>query len=121
MQTTEFFYAAVIKATAIFAAAFLAGMLLRRASASARYFLWTGALAVALAVPAASLAIKPWNVPLSTLVATAPAEIEADTPTPTPSDAPNPGRWLVLLWLCGAMAVLGRVSGGHAADRKSVV
>lgn len=114
MQITEFFCAAVIKATTIFAAAFLVDWLLRRVSASTRYFLWTGVFAVALTFPAASLAIKPWNVPVSTLVAMAPSVLEADAQSPASSDAPNPGRWLLALWLCGAVAVLGRVAAGHA-------
>ena len=65
---------AVAKATIILAAAGLATVLLRRASAASRHLVWTAALLGALALPVLSVALPRWPLPIVTLVADRPAE-----------------------------------------------
>jgi HEAT repeat protein/beta-lactamase regulating signal transducer with metallopeptidase domain len=64
---------AVVKASVVLGAAALAAAALRRASASARHFVWTLGLLSALAAPALSLALPRWELPLVTVPAAAPA------------------------------------------------
>src|SRR5205823_3756425 len=116
-----FLWTATLKATLIFAAALLTAFLLRRASASARYFVWTSALTVALAIPLLSLFLGPWNVPLSVPAAAIPQvsfAVDSQTPQmPGASVAVPPDQnvwWLMAVWLCGAVLVLARTSIGHA-------
>lgn len=60
---------AVAKASLILAATALVAAALRRASASARHFVWTLGLLSALAAPALSIALPRWEVPLVTIAA----------------------------------------------------
>ena len=55
---------AVFKASLLLGAAGLASVALRRASASARHLVWTLALIGALVVPALSLSLPRWRVPV---------------------------------------------------------
>ena len=54
----------IVKATIVLAAAALAAAALRRASASARHFVWTLGLLSALAVPALTLSLPRWELPI---------------------------------------------------------
>ena len=65
MQPTAFLTLTALKATIVLAAAFLGAAALRRASASARYFLWISALAAVLAIPILSTSLRPWSVSIS--------------------------------------------------------
>ena len=65
---------AVAKASLILAATALVAAALRRASASARHFVWTLGLLSALAAPALSAALPRWELPIVTIAAS-PAEI----------------------------------------------
>jgi HEAT repeat protein/beta-lactamase regulating signal transducer with metallopeptidase domain len=58
---------AILKATLILGAAAIASIVLRRASAAVRHLVWTLALIAALAVPALSLALPRWELPIVTV------------------------------------------------------
>ena len=75
------------KALVLLGAAGLASLALRRASASARHLVWTLALLGALAVPALSIALPRWQVPLVTIPA-APATPGGGTRCTPPHLAP---------------------------------
>lgn len=60
---------AVAKASLILAVTALAAAALRRASASARHFVWALGLLSALAAPALSIALPRWELPLVTIAA----------------------------------------------------
>src|SRR6476661_8138865 len=79
---------AVGKASILLGAAALTTFALRRGSASARHLVWTLALVGALIVPALSLALPRWQVPV---VAIATVEAPADavaSPAPSQRSAP---------------------------------
>ena len=61
--------AAVTKASLLLLAAAGASRLLRRASAAARHFIWTTALLGALVIPALSIALPRWEVPVVRIAA----------------------------------------------------
>ena len=72
----------VAKASLILAATALVAAALRRASASARHFVWTLGLLSALAAPALSLALPRWELPLVTIAAPpAPAAVAPEITT----------------------------------------
>ena len=79
---------AIAKASLILAATALVAAALRRASASARHFVWTLGLISALAAPALSLALPRWELPLVTVPApvvdTTAARNALDVPARTP-------------------------------------
>src|SRR5688572_29347539 len=79
---------AVAKASLILAVAALAAVALRRASASARHFVWTLGLLSALVAPLLSVALPRWQVPLVTIAAP-PADVVPDTAERT---RPGPSR-----------------------------
>ncbi len=58
---------AILKATLLLAGAGIVSLLLRRRSAAARHLVWTLALISALVLPALSLALPRWHVPLLTI------------------------------------------------------
>src|SRR5687767_11729944 len=70
---------AVAKASLILGVAALVAVALRRASASARHFVWTLGLLSALVAPLLSVALPRWEVPLVTLPAPAADAVEATT------------------------------------------
>src|ERR1700730_2379026 len=108
MHSVAFFGTATLKATVIFAAAFLLAFVLRRASASARYFVWTSAFATTLAIPLLSLSVRPWNVALAA-PAVAACLASHTSLAPGASAVARPdyiGWWLIAIWLCGAAVVL---------------
>jgi TonB family protein len=114
----------VAKATFIFAAAFLLTLLMRRASAAARHFIWICALAAALALPVLSLLLPDWNLPVQMPAATTAARAVLVTP-PAALDATDDARattpvqskpavpWVLLIWLAGALIALARLVAGH--------
>lgn len=119
MQSAAFLTLTALKATIVLAAAFLIAAVLRRASASARYLLWTAALAAVLAIPIFSVSLRPWNVAV-TAHSTAIAAIELPAAPTAPEPAPGPARWVFALWLCGAALVAGRAILGHWRVRLSL-
>ena len=70
---------AIAKASLIFAAATVLSLLLRRRSAAARHMIWTLALGSVLVLPALSLLLPRWQVPLVTL------NSRLELPSATPS------------------------------------
>ena len=70
---------ATAKATIILASAALTTMVLRRASAASRHLVWTSALVAALALPALSLTLPRWEMPV---VKVSGAASSLMTPTP---------------------------------------
>ena len=74
---------AVGKASLLLGAAGMASLALRRASASVRHLIWTLALVGSLVVPALSIALPRWSVPVVTIPATADvAPAASATPPP---------------------------------------
>ena len=61
VHSIALFWTAMLKATVAFVVAFQVAFALRRASASARYFLWTSSLTTALVLPLLTLALRPPN------------------------------------------------------------
>lgn len=127
VHSSAFLWTAALKATVVFAAAFQAAFVLRRASASARYLVWTSTLATALALPLLSLCLRPWNVPLAAVTAAIPqvhVVVDSQTsPAPGASAIAQPNRgawWLIPLWLCGVAVVLARMAIGHARVQLSL-
>ena len=78
---------AVAKASLILAVTALVAVALRRASASARHFVWALGLLSALAAPALSIALPRWELPLVTIDAPAPVSPKAIGPAATDSGA----------------------------------
>jgi beta-lactamase regulating signal transducer with metallopeptidase domain len=136
---------AAAKATVLLGAAALTTLALRRASAAARHLVWTIALLAALALPALTLALPRWQVPLVTLTTVAPAVATAapvDEASGTMAErlqrkgadrrpaatsvsigGPVEGAisnvsWpavVLFAWLAGAMLILGRLAVGIIA------
>ena len=135
---------AVAKASVILALTALVAAALRRASASARHFVWTLGLLSALAAPALSVALPKWELPIvrvrsgvpvqgrsagpinTAIARPAPAfsnekavvaapEAPASEIT-TPGGASIPWRGLALFaWIAGAAVILGRMFLGLGA------
>jgi HEAT repeat protein/beta-lactamase regulating signal transducer with metallopeptidase domain len=70
---------AVAKSTIILGLAGVATALLQRASAASRHLVWTAALLAALVLPALSLALPRWQMPIVTLTSPPPAAPVANT------------------------------------------
>lgn len=134
---------AILKASLMLAVAGVASSALRRRSAAVRHMVWTLALLSALALPALSIALPRWQVPLVTLpsanvsapAAEAPA-VERQAPAlhrdaaksaaTTSADAAPAARAfslprislstaLLLVWAFGALVILGRLALGLIA------
>lgn len=114
MDWTALLLTATVKATVIFAAALLIAFALLRASAAARYFVWSAALATALALPVISICVRPWKVPVDAAsgqisnIVSAVGAIRMDA---MPSKLPF--SWIVPVWLCGMALVFARIAAGH--------
>src|SRR5262245_44166998 len=131
---------AIAKATILIGAAALGAVLLRRASAASRHLVWTLALVSAAALPAMSMALPRWQVPLITLSqdarpASAPANgVSAphrpEARIPSSAAATTPGTeasrttspfsiaWpgvILIAWGMGAAAILLRLAAGLVA------
>ena len=76
---------AILKATILFAAAGLASVLLRKATAAARHLVWSLALVSAMALPVLSFALPRWQVRVVTVT---PLTTVAAVPQEQPADAP---------------------------------
>jgi HEAT repeat protein/beta-lactamase regulating signal transducer with metallopeptidase domain len=83
----------IAKATFVLAMSALAAAALRRASASTRHFVWTLGMLGALIVPALSLAVPRWELPLIQVAAAPepPALQRGQTPDALPTGS-DPGR-----------------------------
>jgi HEAT repeat protein/beta-lactamase regulating signal transducer with metallopeptidase domain len=78
---------AILKASIILALAAIASVALKRAAASVRHMVWTLAVCSALLVPALSLALPRWQLPLVTVetaAATAPVPADDQAARPAP-------------------------------------
>ncbi|HXW07331.1 MAG TPA: HEAT repeat domain-containing protein [Vicinamibacterales bacterium] len=80
---------AVIKATLLLSLAGLVAAVLRRSSAATRHLVWTLGLMCALAVPALSLAVPRWQLPIVTVERAVP-EPRLDAGRSVPANAPAP-------------------------------
>src|SRR5688572_20485826 len=80
-----------VRASLVLALAWVLTMAMRRASASARHFLWTCAIAAAALVPVTALAVPEWRVSapsaLTALVSRIAPAIETPDPEATPPRA----------------------------------
>jgi HEAT repeat protein/beta-lactamase regulating signal transducer with metallopeptidase domain len=85
---------AIAKSTLLLSAAAIVSFALRRGSAAARHMVWTLALAGVLVLPALSLALPRWQLPLVKLSGDAPAPQTAIAPAAdsagSPIDVPAP-------------------------------
>jgi TonB family protein len=107
MHATQLIIDSAWKGTLILLGAFTGALVLRRASAAIRHFVWTAALALLLLLPAALQLGSRWHVPLP---AQAPAAWVSEVAVTTvaiaaktaPSHAAAP--WLLIVWLSGAVA-----------------
>lgn len=76
---------AIAKASLLFAAAGLVAFVLRRGSAAARHMIWTLALLSVLVLPALSMALPRWQLPLLTLERESPQLSASSSQLPAPS------------------------------------
>jgi len=95
--------------------AFLVAWLMRRASASARYALWTCALAAVLLLPVALWIGPVRNVDRGAWRRATPEQqvsvvVHARRPAPAPT---SPQNLPMILWFAGAISMLLRTAGGH--------
>jgi len=112
-----------IKSALALGVAFLVGWPMRRASASARYALWTCALAGVLVLPLVLLVVPGWNIDRSAwrratsaaqMVAQAQPAISVVVHARRPAPSPAwPEKLPLIVWIGGMMAMLGRVAAGH--------
>ena len=127
MLSIAFLFDIAAKATLILAAACLLVLALRRASASARYFTWTCALAALLALPVLSLLLPGWTLPVKTppaaLRAHRPPRVvgphataaprPSPVPAPPPRSPPDEPSLAAAIWLAGVFLRLARLAAGH--------
>ena len=134
---------AVVKSTLLLILTGAAALMLRRASAATRHWVWTLGLIGALLLPALSVSLPKWEMPVVTFEAPdVPARMpvagempEGAAPTVRPAldfrtSAPRPAppqfegagssrnraaTVLLVVWLAGALAILGRLLVGLAA------
>ena len=135
---------AILKATLLLAGAGLVSVALRRQSAAARHLVWTLALVSAMLLPALSISLPRWQLPLVTLQSAEPAALAPDAPMAAApalrSDRPvrqapralsqaslpataaastmpriSISEALFLIWAFGAALILGRLALGFAA------
>jgi len=104
MTAYELLVAGAWKATWILAAAFLGNVVLRRASAATRHFVWTVSLGTVLVLPVALLVAPQWGVPAEVLGT--PGTLLVVTGHGGPAAAPTvpaapPIPWLPLTWGLG--------------------
>src|SRR6266545_4989565 len=84
---------AVAKASVILTITALVAAALRRASASARHFVWTLGLVSALAAPVLSVALPRWELPIVRVAATAETPIsQAEWLPPSGGSQPTVSR-----------------------------
>jgi TonB family protein len=124
MDSLAFIIATCVKATVVLAITFLVGFTLRRAPASARYFVWICGLTALLAIPLLSLFLRPWNVPLRPAPVALPVAEAAGNLAAMPISIPGsnrPFRWLLPIWICGAAVVMLRIVAGHMRVRRSLL
>jgi len=121
MPSIDFLAGVTAKATLILAVAGLLGVLMRRASASTRYFLWICALAAVLALPVISRLLPRWEIAVPVAAAAAPAAtqpaVAANRALPAPAQPAPPHRaivWPIVVWLAGIAIFLVRLVAGHA-------
>jgi TonB family protein len=106
------------RATLLLIVAYVATFAMRRASASARRWVWITTAACLLTMPVLSLLVPPIGAraPISTFAASPSMAVAANAvgdPMPAfPKSAPARRPWLSMLWAAGALAVLGRLTVG---------
>jgi beta-lactamase regulating signal transducer with metallopeptidase domain len=129
-----------LRVTALVVVAWLLAMALRRAAAAIRHVIWTSAIGAAALLPLLSVGLPEWRIPSGTsltLLSSAITDVagasavqrggqhaEAD-PSPVPAAAPSTSRVTndgvdyataaLILWLGGAIAVIGYLLIGVAA------
>jgi len=120
-------FSLAIKASIILIAAYVVTFAMRRASASARRFVWVIAAASLLVLPVLSLLLPPmaighlWTGPLRNIQ---PRVFSADTVVTVRTAAVRSGSaphtslpaesWVFLVWAAGVFVVLGRLATGMA-------
>jgi beta-lactamase regulating signal transducer with metallopeptidase domain len=126
--------AAAVKSLGLLALAGAAVLILRRASAAAKHWVWLGALCGALALPLFSISLPQWKIlpamptpQVSTIVAPETSNSPVIAPTieePTPMTSSSPvvasapidwAAWAVIGWAIGAGIMLGPILLGMAA------
>jgi len=104
-----------VKSTLALGVAFLIAWAVRKASASARYAMWTCALAMVLMLPLALWIGPVRNVDRSAWRRATPAQqISVVVHARRPARAPTwPQKLPIIVWIAGAMAMLVRTAAGH--------
>lgn len=98
----------ILRTSAVIAAAWLATLAVRNASASLRYFIWRAAFAIALLLPVAERLAPRWEV----AVPAAPVMVvTAIGSAPEPMPQPAAPVW-PYLWAAGTLAVIARLCIG---------
>jgi len=115
MNVLDFLQQVAIKTTVLFVAGVLAALALRRASASARYLLWTCTLISALALPIVCLSAPAWELARTIPAAPVVSSGIALVVTPLRAGAPRhlPANWLVASWIAGMALMLARLMAGY--------
>jgi TonB family protein len=105
-----------VKAALALGIAFLIALVLRRASSSIRYAMWTCALAGVLVLPLASWVVPRWNIDRSEWRHATTADVEQTPATSVIVVARRTAPalpWPAIIWIAGAIAMLARVGVGH--------
>src|SRR5580658_8693037 len=120
MNALDFLLQVAIKATILFAAAGIAALALRRASASARYLVWTCMFIAALILPIVCLLAPKWEVARTMAIAPAVSNGISLVVTATGPTAPRhlPPTWPLTLWIAGAAVMLAWLMAGQWRLRK---
>ena len=131
MHAVPYLASEALKATLVFAIAYIATLLLRRSSASARYFVWACTFGAVLLLPALGAFSPRWTLRIQTPTVSA-APVAQDSVTVAgsswaarqpPSPAPKPAPvldWAFAVWLCGAALMFARLAIGHARMRRTL-
>lgn len=115
MNSSMLVLAMAAKATVVLAAACGAIWALRKASSSARYFVWSCALVAILAIPFLSVTVRQLEAPIPIFSAiTDGAQSIDNANVPPVRESPWRLPSLQTLWLAGVMVALARVLIGHA-------
>lgn len=112
MMWMAFFAESAWKGTAILAAAFALGAILRGSSASLRHFLWTATFASLVALPAVIGTVPKWS-PRTVVYSTQAVSVRGGVPA-APARRPVALNWPLILWMAGCTAATARFLAGAA-------
>jgi TonB family protein len=122
---------ATLKGTLLLSVAAALALALRRASAASRHLVWTLALSATLILPALSLALPAWNVPIFSsfpslaagtrvIISGNSAAVPLNPQISAASDAWQSALpvWILFLWVVGLMLLVARMAVGEVRVRR---